>query len=208
MKAGKCHEKLSGSAICWLTESFPCKHEVWKQAYISSSQAHHQLSVCAATSVTDSIWGKEPLLDLKSWRQEPRQLAAVSRTGARERESPGPRASWRKPEVEDEIGERGALNSIYFGTTNCCQEVSKGRCNLEQCWACLVLWQELVWSRTQEPAKVPLFGRLRLTPQEMCSTGCNEGIPHQNLNLPNVWFGISIGDTRLTKDFIWPRIFV
>jgi len=46
--------------------------------------------------------------------------------GAGEEQSPGPTVNWRKLEVEDETGEKGALNSSYFGTKDCHQEVSKG----------------------------------------------------------------------------------
>lgn len=201
MKAGKCHKKLSRSTICWLTESFPCK----RGSRLTSAPHGPTTEFCSASP---HLY-RTPFGDRRpcwTWRAEGKsqdlRLAAVSRTAAREGENPGATASWRKLEVEDEIGERGALNSSCFGPTNFCQEVSKGWCDFEQCQVCVMLWRELVWSRTQEPVKVPLFG------QEMCCIGCKDGMLHQNLNLPSVRFGISLGDTILTKDLIWSRIFV
>lgn len=129
MKAGKCHEKLSGSTICWLTESFPCK-----RGSRLTSAPHRPTAEFRSASprLCHSPFGdRRPCWTRRAeGKSQGLRLAAVSRTAAREGESPSPTVSWGKLEVEEEIRERGALNSSYFGTTSCCQEVSKGWCGL------------------------------------------------------------------------------
>lgn len=60
---------------------------------------------------------------------------------------PGKHNIFEEDGMEDETGERRALNNLR--TTTCCQKVRKRCCNLEKCWTWLVPRQKLSRSKTQ-----------------------------------------------------------